>query len=160
MIKPLEDEPLRASILDRLENPTSIGRFAGRQTLDQLKNSVKNNLENLLNTRRRLTVWPEGLEELKQSLLTYGIPDFFGINMSTPEVRAALTKDIEETILYHEPRVLKVDVELTDNSERWDGTLKFRICVLLLASPEPEEVSFDTELDSQSRQIKVKRSEY
>lgn len=83
MARPLEDEPLRASVLDRLSGTGNVGRFAGRQTLEQLIDSVHRDLEKLLNTRWRVVSWPPSLTELEHSLVNYGIPDFAGVNMSS-----------------------------------------------------------------------------
>ena len=120
---PLEDEPLRASILDRLQVGDGVGKFSGRQTLSQLIESVHVSLENLLNTRWRVTAWPPVLGELQRSLVNYGIPDFTGVNMSAVADRKYFGKLLEEAIRLHEPRFKKVRVEVLDNDDRLDRTL-------------------------------------
>jgi type VI secretion system protein ImpF len=155
MTKPLEDEPLRSSILDRLSGPSNQGRFAGRQTLEQLLDSIHRDLEQLLNTRWRVTAWPLDLEELQHSLVNYGIPDFAGISMSSPAERELFRDLVEESLRLHEPRFLRVQVKLIENQDRLDRTIRFKIDATVKADPEPAEVQFDSHVDSNSRRIEV-----
>lgn len=155
MAKPLEDEPLRASVLDRLQGDQGHGKFSGRQTLSQLIESVHVSLENLLNTRWRVTVWPPALGELQRSLVNYGIPDFTAVNISSPSARTHFGKLLEEAIRIHEPRFKKVRVDLIENEDRLDRTLRFRIDAELYASPDPVQVKFDSQLDPTSHRIRV-----
>lgn len=155
MAKPLEDEPLRASILDRLQGDGGHGKFSGRQTVSQLIDSVHLSLENLLNTRWRVTAWPPVLGELKRSLVNYGIPDFTGVNMSAAVDRKYFGKLLEEAIRLHEPRFKKVQVEVLDVADRLDRTLRFRIDAELFATPDPIPVKFDSQVDPTSHRIRV-----
>ena len=155
MTRPLEDEPLRSSILDRLTGPNNQGRFAGRQTLDQLLDGIHRDLEQLLNTRWRVAAWPPNLNELEYSLVNYGIPDFAGVNMSAPAEREAFREMVEDAIRLHEPRFLRVHVKLVDNEDRLDRTLRFKIDAVVKADPAPAEVQFDSRVDTNSRRIEV-----
>ncbi len=155
MARPLEDEPLRSSILDRLTGTENHGRFAGRQTLEQLIEGVQRDLEQLLNTRWRVVSWPPALDQLERSLVNYGIPDFAGINMSSPTDREIFREMVEEAIRAHEPRFLKVQVKIADNTDRLDRTLKFSIDAVVRADPDPAEVQFDSKVDPTSHRIKV-----
>lgn len=156
MARPLEDEPLRASLLDRLSTTENRGRFAGSQNLDQLIASVHRDLEQLLNTRWRATAWPPTLDELEHSLVNYGIPDFAGVNMSSPDERSAFSEAVRRAIELHEPRFLKVRVEIVDNRDRLDRTLKFKIDAVVRADPEPAAIRFDSQVDPTSYRIKIK----
>ncbi|MCA9128725.1 MAG: type VI secretion system baseplate subunit TssE [Planctomycetales bacterium] len=155
MARPLDDEPLRASLLDRLSGSENHGKFAGRQTLEQLIASVHRDLEKLLNTRWRVTSWPPNLNELECSLVNYGIPDFAGVNMSSPAEREIFKEMVREAIQLHERRFIKVKVHIVDNEDGLDRTLRFKIDALLRASPEPAEVQFDSQVDPTSHRIKI-----
>ncbi|MEZ6136672.1 MAG: type VI secretion system baseplate subunit TssE [Pirellulaceae bacterium] len=156
MARPLEDEPLRASLLDRLTGSQNHGRFAGRQSLEQLIESVHRDLEQLLNTRWRVSSWPPSLDELERSLVNYGIPDFAGVNMSSPSERELFREMVEEAIRMHDPRFIKVKVEIVDNRDRMDRTLKFKIDARLRADPDPADVVFDSQVDPTSHRIEIK----
>jgi type VI secretion system protein ImpF len=155
MARPLEDEPLRASLLDRLTGPQNQGRFSGRQSLEQLIDCVHRDLEQLLNTRWRASSWPPVLGELERSLVNYGIPDFTGVSMSSPADRETFREMVQEAILIHEPRFIKVQVKILDNRDKYDRTLKFKIDVLLRASPDPAEIVFDSKVDPTSNHIEI-----
>ena len=147
MARPLEDEPLRASLLDRLTGAQNQGRFAGRQSLEQLIEGVHRDLEQLLNTRWRVASWPPNLDELERSLVNYGIPDFAGVNMSSPADREIFREMVEEAIRLHDPRFIKVKVDIVNNRNRLDRTLRFKIDARLRANPDPADVVFDSQVD-------------
>jgi type VI secretion system protein ImpF len=144
------DQPLVTSVLDRLlDDDPEVTREPARsryQVLRQLKDSVRRDLENLLNTRVRCLSVPSALTELKQSLVNYGIPDFTGANMTTDKDRRDFARLLQAVIREHEPRFKSVKVKLLDNAEPMDRTLRFRIDALLHAEPAPEPVVFDSML--------------
>jgi type VI secretion system protein ImpF len=155
MARPLEDEPLRASLLDRLTGSQNQGRFSGRQTLEQLIECVHRDLEHLLNTRWRVSSWPPTLTELERSIVNYGIPDFAGVSMSSPTDRETFREMVQEAILIHEPRFIKVQVKIEESKDRFDRTLRFKIDALLRASPDPAEIIFDSQVDPTSHRIEI-----
>jgi type VI secretion system protein ImpF len=104
-------------------------------------------LENLLNTRWRPVPWPPELTELEQSLVNYGIPDFSGVNLSTPQDREDFRTTVERTIRMFEPRFKSIKVILLDNTNTADRVLRFRIDAMLHATPAPEPVVFDSTLE-------------
>jgi type VI secretion system protein ImpF len=156
MARPLEDEPLLASVRDRLAGLEGSGRFAGRQNLDQFLASVHRDLQELLNTRWCVTSWPPGLEELESSLVNYGIPDFTGANMSSPNERLLFCELVEKSIKLHDSRFISVRLKIKDDRDSMDRIFRFQIEAEVQASPEPAEVVFDSEVDPTSRRIHVK----
>ena len=84
-----KDEPLKASLLDRLmhERPQS------RTVLAELMENVRRDLEDLLNTRRCCALMPPELKELKHSLVHYGLKDFSGSSLGSPEEQERFRQD-------------------------------------------------------------------
>ena len=154
------DQPLVASVLDRLlDDEPEISTEPSRnraQLLRDLKQSVRRDLEDLLNTRRRHLDLPPGLAELDHSPLAYGIPDFSGTGPNTAKERDAFCRQSEGVIRRHEPRLMRVSVELAANAEPVDRTLRFKIDALLRADPAPEPVVFDSALEPTTSQFVVK----
>jgi type VI secretion system protein ImpF len=144
------EQPLVASLLDRLvdEDPT-VSRDPPKnqnQLLRELKQSVRRDLENLLNTRQRCLDLPEDLAELRQSLVNYGIPDFTGSGMGAAKGPQDICRLLKEVIERYEPRFKRVAVQLLDNTEALDRTLRFRIDTVLRVEPVAERVVFDSTL--------------
>jgi type VI secretion system protein ImpF len=157
-----EDQMLIPSVLDRLidEEPENT-REAPRsrnQVLRDLRQSVRRDLEDLLNTRWRCVAWPPNLDELETSLVNYGIPDFTGSMMNSPEDREDFRNIIEQTVRRFEPRFKTVRVEMLKNADRTDRTMRFRIDALMYAEPAPEPVVFDSQLEPTTRTFEVKGS--
>jgi len=152
----LADEmPIRASLLDRLQDHSNDHAVrAGRQNLSDLIQSVHEHLEALLNTRWRAVGGGDGQDELKRSLINYGIPDFATTSVASPEGQARFQNLVTEAIRLHEPRFLDVKVEIieTDATRR---SIHFRIQGELHAQPEPALVAFDSMLDPADQRIRV-----
>jgi type VI secretion system protein ImpF len=155
------DEEIRItpSVLDRLlDFEPDVSKEAAKsrsKSLRELKQSVRRDMEWLLNTRRYVDELPETLEETTRSLANYGLPDFTGISTKNTAEQKRLIKEIETAIKTFEPRLidLKVSVEPIDNTER---ALKFRIDGRLQIEPSPEPVTFDTVLQLGSGEYMVK----
>lgn len=152
------DQPLLPSILDRLiDDDPDINSEppANRvQRLRELKQSVRRDLEWLLNTRPRGLPTGGKWPELARSVLTYGLPDFGGAGPAAQRDRAEFCTSIAQLIRQHEPRLMDIAVvELAQPDER---QLRFRIDALLRVDPAPEPVVFDTVLESSTGAMVVR----
>ena len=151
-------QALAGSLLDRLrdddpENTREVPR-AGYQVLRDLHDSVRRDLENLLNTRQRCLAWPEASTLFEQSVVAYGIPDLTGENLASQDSRTSFLRSIEEAIRRFEPRfqTVKVSPVLDEVGGR---TIHFRIDALLHADPVPEKLVFDSSLEPTTRTFEV-----
>lgn len=153
---------LRPSILDRLldDAPHNASEIdpGHHQQLKQLRNSVRRDLENLMNTRFRIVQPPEEFRQVDASLLNYGLPDLATVNISDLEKRKAFTRQLEKIIKMFEPRFKDVKVSYLDNKDQKDRTLRFRIDATLYADPSPEVVVFDSVLEPVSRTVSVEEA--
>ncbi len=154
MAKIREQQELVPSVLDRLldddpTNPYETPR-SRNQILHEMKQSVRRDLENLLNTRWRCVNWPPNLEQLEMSLVNYGLPDFSGAHLGSAQDRERLRQIVEHVIRAFEPRFKTVSVSFTNN-DLTDRSLGLRIDALLYAEPAPEPVVFDSQLEATSR---------
>ena len=147
------------SVLDRLlDFEPDMSREAPKsrsKSLRELKLSVRRDLEWLLNSR----CYPEGiddqLEEVRKSVVVYGLPDITGISAKNHNEQRRLTLALENAIKTFEPRFLdlKVTLEPVSNIDRM---LKFRIEARLNVEPAPEPIAFDTVLQLGSGEFEVK----
>jgi type VI secretion system protein ImpF len=155
---------LNPSLLDRLldDNPgvEQEPPTPPQQALRDLHQSVRRDLEALLNTRLRCATYPAELKELDQSLVNYGIPDFTGSSLSSPENRTKLVRVLESVIKRYEPRFKSVRVSLLDNVEPLDRTLRFRIDAVVYAEPAPETLIFDSSLEPVTGNVEVKDTQH
>ncbi len=155
-------QPLQMSILDRLidESPglADPPRMRRGGDIKAIRQSVRRDLENLLNAKVQWHVWPDSYKELDQSLLSYGLPDFSSMAMDSLDGRQALCRRIEDTIRLFEPRFVDVGVSLLDDEQPLDRVLKIRIDALLYADPVPEPITFDSEIEPVNLGLKVRDS--
>ena len=130
---------------------------ARHQSLKELKQSVRRDVEWLLNTRISHDGIPEGLEEVHNSLAAYGLPDFVGMSSKDSDERASLEKNIETALRIFEPRFMNLKVTLRDLDTLERG-VSFHIEANLKLEPTPEPIVFDTVLQVGSGDFEVRES--
>jgi type VI secretion system protein ImpF len=152
---------VQAPLLDRLIDDAPDQQrdppISAADSMLALRNSVRRDLEALLNARRRWRSWPARLTQLATSPIGYGIPDFASGAFSDAHRREELRIEIEETIRRFEPRFISVRVQLMDTPERLETTLRLRIEAVLHAEPAPEAVTFDTLVDPTTDDVVVRQ---
>lgn len=146
------------SVLDRLiDYEPELTREPLRsrsKSLRELKQSVRRDLEWLLNTRCHTIEISNGLKEVSESLFTYGLPDFTNLSDKNTNDHKILHNAIETAIRNFEPRLQDVIVkaEPVDSLQRM---MRFRIEANLKTDPIPEPVTFDTVLQLGNGQYQV-----
>lgn len=129
-----------------------------RMSVEDLKDSVARDLEALLNTR---TVIPEGLlkryPECSHSIITYGLNDFAGRSLSSPDDRAYICMCLEKAIARHEPRLRNVKASL-EVREDAINRLNFAITALMVVSSSQEPVNFDAVLQPSSLHYTISKA--
>jgi type VI secretion system protein ImpF len=152
------DVRITPSVLDRLidyEPEMSREAVSSRaKSLRQMKQSVRRDLEWLLNTRRMADDLPADLKEVANSLLAYGLPDFTAVNTKSPADQGRLRRALETAVTTFEPRLEDVSVTIVTMRDL-ERVLRFRIDARLRIDPAPEPVSFDTLLQLGSGQYVV-----
>src|SRR5258708_1306750 len=148
---PRSDNEVRItpSVLDRLiDGDPGLSREPvppRSKTLSPLKQSVRRDLEWLLNTRQEITYVAPEMKELTNSLSTYGLRDFSTANVKSPTDQNRLRQAIETAVKTFEPRLDHVAVQL-EQMRDGERMLRFRISGRLKVEPAPEPVTFDTML--------------
>jgi type VI secretion system protein ImpF len=137
------------SVLDRLldyEPEMTREAVASRsKSLRELKQSVRRDLEWLLNTRQVAGGVPSELKETTNSVAAYGLPDFTHLSIDSVADQKFIKREVEEAVRRFEQRLenVVVSVEPVRSTER---ILRFRIDAHLRIDPAPEPITFDTVL--------------
>ncbi|ATG79555.1 MULTISPECIES: type VI secretion system baseplate subunit TssE [Pseudoalteromonas] len=151
-------QQLQASIIDKLIDDEPDFQDAPSRTegitISELRKNVRRDIEALLNARIQWHTWPSQYDELATSCLSYGLPDFSSMSVSSHEGRTLLCETVRDTILKFEPRFLEVEV-FTDEEVPINRVLNLRINALLYADPEPEFISFDSEVEPVNLGMKI-----
>lgn len=147
------------SVLDRLidyEPEISREPISSRsKSLRLLKQSVRRDLEYLLNTRQVVGGVPADLKELSNSLAAYGLPDFSTAAVKSTSDQNRMRRAVEEMIDSFEPRLQNIVVTLEPERED-ERSVRFRIDANLMIDPAPEPVTFDTVLQLVNGEYRVK----
>jgi type VI secretion system protein ImpF len=128
------------------------------QSVRQLKESVRRDLEWLLNTRRVAVAPDEGLKLLNKSVYVFGLPDFTSYSLNSPADQTRLMRQLHLAVKTFEPRLVDVKIIPLDRDAGASRTLRFRVDGRLLMDPVPEHVSFDTVLELTSGEYEVQNA--
>ncbi|HXB72173.1 MAG TPA: type VI secretion system baseplate subunit TssE [Candidatus Acidoferrales bacterium] len=162
MPPPTPEFSLTLSVLDRLIDSeprnSSEAQLTRAQSVRQLKESLRRDLEWLLNTRRIAFPPEDALRELNRSVYVFGLPDFAGYRMSTPAEQTRLLRRLEAAVKLFEPRLANIKVVPVESGLITSRRLRLRIVGLLLIDPAPEHVEFDTVLELTSGQYEVQNA--
>jgi type VI secretion system protein ImpF len=163
------------SVLDRLldhEPEITAEPVQSRaQGLRQMKQSVRRDLEWLLNARQSSPVTSHAehadssssssgttsapvAHELQSSLIFYGLPDFSSASTLSVADQRRISRAIETAVAKFEPRLSDVAVTLLPIREN-ERALRFRIDARLRVEPAPEPVTFDTVLHIHSGEYRI-----
>jgi type VI secretion system protein ImpF len=149
------------SLLDRLIVPPSAG--AGPSMgfgLNQLIESVRRDMEDLLNTHQTHHDIPAEFVELRKSILAYGVPDFPSESVSRSQAQRVIGNLIEGIVNRYEPRLKDVRAIPADESaaERQGLNVRIHIEARLRADPFPD-VSFESVIELTSGKTSIRRGE-
>jgi len=158
----VDEIALTPSLLDRLidgDPDRSVEpEWARAQGVSELRESVKRDLESLLNTRQTRSELADNSDELATSMLTYGLPDFTSTGGSGIDENDMLCRAVERTIERFEPRLRHVGVSVVPAKSAFERSLHLTISAMLWIDPEPIPVSFDTVVHTATGSCEVKTS--
>ena len=160
MAKIRSQQPVLPSLLDRLidQDPEAVRESVrpAAVLLQDIKANIRRDLEWLLNTRlyrqQRIDLYPE----LKTSVVAYGLPDFSTVLLGSAEHRENFRLAIQATIERFEPRLRRVQVEISPSGEEHDRTLYLKITALLMVEPDPVPLLFDSRIRALERAMELR----
>ena len=143
----------RTTLFDRLL-PETDQNYRGI-SLQELRESVASDLEDLLNSRMaKLDHLIDQFPLVKQSILQFGIIDFVGLSTANPSDRDKICQSIERSIAAHEPRLKQIKVEMLLDGQNM-GALYLSIQAYLNIHPLFEPVIFDAVLKPTTQQYVI-----
>jgi type VI secretion system protein ImpF len=151
--------PLLPSVLDRLidhqPDVSTEPAWQRAQNLREFELGVLRDVEALLNSRQTKPDLGEGFQHASQSVLTYGLPDFTSAGGGSRDDFERIRQAVELAIARFEPRLRHVRVTVREPGNEKERRLRMFIEAMLWIDPEPQPVTFDTIVHTQSGVCKV-----
>lgn len=141
----LDDEPDRAQ-----DRPTLIGA-----QVRELREAIRRDLETLLNTRRCPQSPPSLLEDLGNSLRSYGVDGFVSANLLTDAARTQFAYTLERRIALFETRLTDVRVTVLRNRAIAERALRLRIDGYFRLHDGMPPISFESTMDPSTQRFLV-----
>ncbi|MEO1043604.1 MAG: type VI secretion system baseplate subunit TssE [Pseudomonadota bacterium] len=138
----------QSSLYDRLT-----GGNKTRYT-EEFYDSLRKDIETLLNSECRFKAVPSQLQHLDGSLLEFGVPEFSHLQASDTQTAAEIAEAFRATLVAWEPRLTRISVVPT--RDRRDSTTVLLRITASLAGQEDERLAFDTALQSVGQGIEVR----
>ncbi|MGA2170456.1 MAG: type VI secretion system baseplate subunit TssE [Terracidiphilus sp.] len=142
------------SLVDRLAD-TEQWPETRAASISMYRESMKRDLEWLLNTRKPVIPELEPYPATAASVLNFGLPDIHSFDGSAGREQNALTVALEKCIRTFEPRIRQPRVYLT-RTDLLSRSLRFHIEGQITYENMDEEVKFDTVLQMISGEYEVK----
>lgn len=148
------------SVLDRLIDKESQRGYDP----NRLTETIRRDLENLLNTRLTCIDLRPEFAEVQHSILNYGIPDLSSFDHLTVDQNETLLKVIEAQIAAFEPRLSNIQVNKRpemkdpDANRRSKFTVPIHVHAQLNVDPYFNEIDFDTMLQITTNHYEVKQT--
>ena len=142
------------SLVDRLAD-TEQWPETRATSISMYRESMKRDLEWLLNTRNPVIPELESYPATAASVLNFGLPDLLSFDGSAGREQNALTVALEKCIRTFEPRIHQPRVYLT-RTDLLSRSLRFHIEGQITYENMDEEVKFDTVLEMISGEYEVK----
>jgi type VI secretion system protein ImpF len=150
---------VQQSVMDRLLDfePRQSGDapLSWSESVSRLRNSVRRDLEWLLNTRRISEPASDDFPEVQASVYHFGLPDITSLSRDSSDTPELLRRRIEACIRLFEPRLSNVQVVVRESDSNEGQRMHFSIQALLEMEPNPERVLFDTVLETGSGAFSV-----
>jgi type VI secretion system protein ImpF len=164
MVDPLEryrprDRVLARSILDRLIDDAPDRDFdppiSVTDQIREVRESIRRDLEALLNTRRCPVAPPAELAELKTALVSYGVDGMVSANLVTDEAKLQLARMIERRISMFETRLSDVRVTILKSRTMTERALRMRIQATFRLHEGMPPISFESTIDPSTQRFLV-----
>ncbi|MEM7740552.1 MAG: type VI secretion system baseplate subunit TssE [Pseudomonadota bacterium] len=137
--------------------PGLFDRLTGRgknRYADDLYDTLRQDIETLLNSECRFKAVSSELQSLGGSLLDYGVPEFSHLQASDSQTAAEIAEAFRTTLAAWEPRLTRISVVPT--RDRRDSTTVLLRITASLAGHEDERLAFDTALQTVGQGIEVR----
>lgn len=142
------------TLFERLLTEGSDHRDSVRWNIQELKDSVGRDLEELLNTRSTHFSAIDDYPYAKKAILNFGILDFVGLSTANPLHRDQICRAIQTTIADQETRLSHVQVFMHIDSDHV-GSLLLTIKGVLNIRPVQEPVIFDAVMNPATQQYSI-----
>ena len=141
------------SLLDRLAS-TEDWPATRAHSLRFFKESLKRDMEWLLNTRQPPIAGIDSFDAASRSVIHYGLIDTSSLSHASLTDHKRIQQAVQECITNFEPRLQNTTVTIADGDLK-KRQLRFHIEGQIRLDPAPEEILFDTVLDLTSGEYVV-----
>jgi type VI secretion system protein ImpF len=124
-------------------------------SISMYRDSLKRDVEWLLNTRQPVMPELESYPEVAASVFNFGLPDLHSFDGSAGKEENALTVALEKCIRTFEPRINQPRVYLS-RTDLLSRSLRFHVEGQIVYENMEEEIKFDTVLELISGEYEVK----
>lgn len=153
---------LTRSVLDRLldDNPDleTDPHLSLSQQVVEMRETIRRDLEALLNTRRRPEAPPSALNELNDALVSYGVDGMLSASLVTDESKLRLARLMERRIAMFETRLSNIKVTILKARMEGERALRMRINASFRLHEGMPPVSFESRIDPSTQSFIVEAS--
>lgn len=150
---------LMSSLLDKLidSDPSTKDERDFPASRADLLGGLLRDLESMLNSRIGWEELDVDLPELRDSIPSYGLPDFSSMPYSSKEGQKRLCTTVHRAIKDFEPRLTNPRVRISDTTNTIDRALRLEISATCLIDKDIHEVRFNSDIEPVNLCVKLSR---
>ena len=153
---------LQPCLMDRLFDDEPRRRSESREekiiSVKQFREGVKRDIEWLLNSKSRFYDLEDDKQDIRSSVLNYGIRDFTGLSSENLSLKT-LEKVIRDSLAAYEPRLIPDELKVMAINTRFESdkvnALSFEISGKIWAEPLPQDFVLRTDVALDTGMISV-----
>jgi type VI secretion system protein ImpF len=138
-----------ATLLDRLLND-------GPTTSRDVREGLRRDLENVLNNSICVIGWGNDKSSLDSSILNYGVIDITTLNVSTPDQKNNVAKELQRQIALLDPRFDEIQITVQPNRSEAEQALRLRLELSVEIDNVLESILMESLLDPLALRVSVK----
>lgn len=140
---------IMASLLDRLLDD-------GPTTSRDVREGLRRDLENLLNNSICVIGWGSDKSALDSSILNYGVIDITTLNVSTPDQKKNVAKQMQKQIAMLDSRFDEILITVQPNRSEAEQALRLRLELSVEIDNVLESILMESLLDPLATRVSVK----
>ncbi len=143
------------SVIERFNQPVSAGKYASQAKRESsIEQSIKHDIEKLLNTRSMFSNLSNKLEAVDASCIGYGMVDFLELSNNAKIKQEDVCSIVQKIIEKHEKRLKNILVSLADD-QHYNNLIAITITAEIDCNNNKQQLVFESFIEPNKQRFSL-----